>query len=259
MNTYSHLFDYNQMNLIPNTQENQIALNKALVACIAETQDIVADSKNPFHKNQYASLSAHLSALKPIFAKHGLAVLQFPIGDSESVGVRTIILHKDGGSISSDALVPSEKGMSGQNAGALYSYVRRYSLASVAGCATEDCDAETDRIAKSSKEVVTLGTTKTSKYIPNPNAKAVPASSLVVPFGDAKGVPLSELPIKSEDRSKKCADLNYWANAWQPKPFGDNPNPSPKDLAIKAEAKRLWDIAQGVAPSEPQAQDEIPF
>lgn len=256
----------NPMNL--NTPEQQVALNKALIKVLAETKDIVADSTNPFHKNKYASLSAHLDALKPLFAKHGLGILQMPIGDGESVGVRTIILHNEGGSVRADALVPADKGLSGQNAGSLYSYLRRYALASVAGVATEDDDAETNRAEAPApaKNYVNLNA-KGTKYIPNPNAeKAVQgkgSTDVVAPFGDAKGTPLSALPLRSTDRSKKCADLNYWANAWQPKPFGDSNVISKRDLHTKAEAQRLWAEANGEsapAPEEAPAQtDEIPF
>lgn len=255
MNLYESIFPQNHM--LPNTQESQTLLNIALVKALSETKDIVADSTNPFHKSKYASLSAHLQEIKPIFAKHGLAIIQFPIGDTESVGVRTCILHISGSSISADALIPAEKGMSGQNAGALISYLRRYALAGVTGVATDDCDAETDRIAKAPSQ--TYVTAKPiGKYIANPNAeKPVQAkgqSSAVAPFGDAKGMPLSALPRQSDDRSKKCADLNYWANVWEPRPFGDTGKISPKDISTKEEALRLWNEA-----SAPVASDEIPF
>ena len=273
MNTHSELFDSifpNLNNMNNNTPEQQVSLNKALIKALAETKDIHADSTNPFHKNSYASLSQHLLTIKPIFAKHGLGILQLPIGDMDSVGIRTIIIHADGGSVRADALVPAEKGMSGQNAGSLFSYLRRYALASVAGVATSDDDAETNRIESPApaKAYVNLSA-KGTKYIPNPNAeKAVQgkgSSDAVAPFGDAKGTPLSALPLRSQDRSKKCADLNYWANAWQPKPFGDSTVISKRDLGVKAEAQRLWAEANGEsapvdAPaSEPETQDEIPF
>ena len=263
----SHLNPRTNMN--QNTPEQQVSLNKALIKALSETKDIVADSTNPFHKNKYASLSQHLSTLKPIFAKHGLGILQLPIGDMDSVGVRTIIIHSDGGSVRADALVPAEKGISGQNAGSLYSYLRRYALASVAGVATEDDDAETNRVDAPSpaKSYVNLNA-KGTKFIPNPNAeKAVQgkgSSDVVAPFGDAKGTPLSALPHRSTDRSKKCADLNYWANAWQPKPFGDSGVISKRDLATKAEAQRLWaeanaEVATATDVAEVETQDEIPF
>jgi len=264
---FPQIFYTNPMN--QNTPEQQVALNKALIKVLAETKDIVADSTNPFHKNSYASLSKHLEVLKPLFAKHGLGILQMPIGDMDSVGIRTIILHNEGGSVRTDALIPADKGMSGQNAGSIYSYLRRYALASVAGCATEDNDAETNRVESPApaKNYVNLNA-KGTKYIPNPNAeKAVQgkgSTDVVAPFGDAKGTPLSALPLRSTDRSKKCADLNYWANAWTPKPFGDSNVISKRDLATKAEAQRLWGEANGdttpkFEPAQEEPVDEIPF
>jgi hypothetical protein len=263
-----HNFFSTQNYMNQNTPEQQVALNKALIKALSQTKDIVADSTNPFHKNSYASLSKHLEILKPIFAKQGLGILQMPIGDMDSVGIRTIIIHEDGGSVSADALIPADKGMSGQNAGSVYSYLRRYALASVSGCATSDDDAETNRIETPApaKSYVNLNA-KGTKFIPNPNAEkpvqTKGGTDAVAPFGDAKGTPLSALPHRSDDKSKKCADLNYWANFWQPRPFGDTGKISAKDMYTKSEAQRLWAEANGApadAPaSQPDVIDEIPF
>jgi hypothetical protein len=190
-----------------------------------------------------------------------------PIGDGESVGVRTIIIHNEGGSVRADALIPAEKGISGQNAGSIYSYLRRYALASVAGCATEDNDAETNRVESTAPAKTYVDkSAKGTKWVTNENVSASkPASDIVAPFGDAKGTPLSALPLRSTDRSKKCADLNYWANAWQPKPFGDSGVISKRDLATKAEAQRLWananngDETPKFEPASEEPTDEIPF
>lgn len=246
-----------------NTPEQQVSLVKALVAFVSEAQDVHADSDNPFHKSRYASLQAHLLALKPLAKKHGLAIIQMPIGDIDAVGIRNIVIHQDGGMLSCNALVPAEKGMSGQQAGSLYSYVRRYSLASIAGIATEDDDAESDRMVKTApkKEYIKLETKPTAsgtKFIPNPASKPSAGGEAVAPFGDLKGQPLSSLPLKSSDRSVKFGDLNYFANVWKPKPFGDNTEISPRDLRVKAEAERLWAIANGEIEA-PATQDEVPF
>lgn len=262
MSHLDSIFTYNTKTMNENTPEQQVALVKALIAFVSETKDIHADSTNPFHKSRYASLSAHLNELKPIAIKHGLAIIQMPIGDMEAVGIRNIIMHKDGGMISTNAFIPAEKGIKGQDVGGLISYLRRYSLASIAGIATDDDDAESDRETKSApkKEYVKLNTSPSSngtKYIPSPSSKAN-ASEAVAPFGDSKGTPLSQLPLRSEDKSKKCADLNYWANVWEPRPFGDSGKISAKDLATKAEAKRLWESANG-STNEENTNDEVPF
>lgn len=255
-------------NIISNTSEQQTALFKSLISAISETKDIHADSVNPYHKSKYASLSKHLEILKPIFSKHGLAVIQLPCGHSEGVGIRTFVIHKDGGCISAEAVVPADKGMSGQNAGALYSYIRRYALASIAGVATEDDDAELDRMLKNEKTSNTKPSASAQNAIPfeKPASKSYSAShasassgDVLVPFGDKKGQPLSSLPLVEPDRSVKFGDLTYFAKRWTPKPYGDNPNPSARDLKIKAEAERLFSLHQANEGGKVENTDDVPY
>ena len=263
--TYSDFSDslFNPKSMNRNTPEQQTAINIALVNALSETQDIVADSTNPFHKNQYASLAKHLEILKPIFKKHGLGILQFPIGNEGAVGVRTIIVHSSGGSVEADALIPADKEMSGQDAGSIYSYLRRYALASVAGVATEDCDAETNRMAKSGSKPTAYAPKAVARPVTPVTAspaKPAPAGFVAVaPFGDRKGTPLSELPLTEDDRTVKFGDLNYFANRWTPKPFGDSTTISSKDTNTKAEAVRLWTASQNPSTAPAETSDEVPF
>ena len=259
------VFDYlNQMH--NNTAETQQALFAALINFVAETKDIHADSVNPFHGSKYASLSAHLEVLKPLAAKHGLAIIQMPTGTEGTVGVTTLVIHKDGGYIKSDAEIPAEKGISGQQAGILYSYIRRYSLASIAGCATDDDDAELDRQIRTKAPAAKKAYVAPSSAPAFPQAtvpfvspkSAEPAGEILVPFGDHKGKPLSSLPLIEPNREVKFGDLTYFAKRWTPKPFGDNPNPSARDLRVKAEAQRLFEkLSSGAAPA--QTSDDVPF
>lgn len=255
------VFDYlNQMH--NNTEENQKALFNALINFVAETKDIHADSVNPFHGSKYASLSAHLAVLKPLAAKHGLAIIQMPSGTDGTVGVTTLVIHKDGGYIKTDADIPADKGISGQQAGILYSYIRRYSLAAIAGCATDDDDAELDRqirtktpVAKKAYVAPSAAPVTASAPAFTPKS-AEPAGEVLVPFGDHKGKPLASLPLIEPNREVKFGDLTYFAKRWTPKPFGDNPNPSARDLRVKAEAERLFaKLSAGPA----AGSDDVPF
>lgn len=242
------------------TNEDYITKNAEmhsdLIKFISETKDVHADSVNPFHKSKYASLAAHLAALKPIAAKHNLAIVQMPESEGKNVGVRTTIVHKNGMTMSSFIGIPMADGAKGQDAGAIISYLRRYALASVSGVATDDDDAEGDRVAKT-----------TGKYIPNPTAApaktttTVPRASApdveddpVVPFGKNKGSRLSEL----DDYN-----LDYWANKWEPKPWEKTGKVGPKDLALKAAAVKLWNAKQNKS-DEPEniediVGDDVPF
>ena len=238
--------------------KNNAALYAALVSALSETKDVHADSTNPFHKNKYASLGAHLAVVKPIFAKHGLAILQFPSSDGKNVGVTTTIVHKDGGMISEAVHIPVGDSIKGQDAGSIISYLRRYSLASVAGIATEDDDAETDRIVRTNAAAtaatpVRTVTVSTAKFIPNPEATSSDSGDvnfdIPVPFGKNKGTSLNNLPL---------SDLDYWANKWEPKPWEKTGKVGPKDRALKASAQALWAVKN--ANSEPEVtQDEVPF
>ena len=238
-----------------NNIEYRQKLNSALVKAVAETKDVHADSTNPFHKNKYASLGAHLEAIKPIFAKHGLAIMQFPTSCDKSIGVNTVIIHESGASIEESICIPVGDSIKGQDAGAIISYLRRYALASVAGVATEDDDAEVDRISRGGSPATTQVKSvsiSTTKFIPNPNVSQESHGEvnfdLPVPFGKNKGTTLNNLPL---------SDLNYWANTWEPKPWEKTGKVGPKDLALKSSAQALWSIKN--AEQGETTQDEVPF
>jgi len=239
-----------------NNIEYRAKLNSALVKAIAETKDVHADSTNPFHKNKYASLGAHLEAIKPIFAKHGLAVMQFPTSCDKSIGVNTVIIHESGASIEESICIPVGESIKGQEAGAIISYLRRYALASVAGVATEDDDAEINRVAQGGAPALRTNTVQTTKFIPNPNASAEITGEvnfeLTVPFGKAKGTSLNNLPL---------SDLDYWANKWEPKPWEKTGKVGAKDLALKSSAQALWTLknSQDAEAQLESEGDAIPF
>lgn len=238
--------------------EMHAEMHADIIKFISETKDVHADSVNPFHKSKYASLAAHLAALKPIAAKHNLSILQFPETSREGhIGVRTHIIHKNGNSISSFVGIPAKDDMNGQQAGAVISYLRRYAIASVCGVATDDDDAETDRAARVSAPPAASQPprSKTSSSSATGSTPTSQGSSEdpVVPFGKNKGSKLSEL----DDYN-----LGWWANTWEPKPWEKTGKVGPKDLALKAAAVKLWNERQNKSSDDteiPDFQDEVPF
>lgn len=244
-------------NIDPRTSVFAVSLIKAL----SETKDIHADATNPFHKNKYATLSAHLSELKPIFAKHNLAIIQMPTSEGfreNGVGIKTIIMHANGYCIESSICVPVAENTKGQDIGSLMTYLRRYALACVAGVATEDDDCEVDRTSKSKSVPVTKPKTKVETVVesnPEPvtNFASTAASAdidptMPVPFGNNKGTAIGSLSIK---------DLEYWATKWEPRPWEKTGKVSPKDSKLKATALALWEIANAVNSND--SNDEVPF
>jgi len=232
----------------PNLSELYIALGKVH----DETKDIVADDYNPHFKSKFASLSAHLSYLKPIFSKHGLVVIQLPCSEyhDNGIGIKTIIAHKNGTCIETSCIVPVGEQATGQQAGAILTYLRRYCLASIGGLATTDDDCEADRVVKAASAPAAPAKKAA------PAASSAPASgvsidfSLPVPFGKNKGTSLQELPD---------ADLDYWANKWEPKPWEKTGKVGAKDLSLKKSAQALWAMKQDGGSSEDEPEDQVPF
>ena len=119
-------------------------LAAALAKAQAEMPVAVFDATNPFLKNKYASLGAVIQASRPILAKHKLSLVQFPISDTTSIGVESILTHESGEFVSERIVIPltEERGKSKvQAAGSTLTYLRRYSWASILGMySDEDSD-----------------------------------------------------------------------------------------------------------------------
>ena len=124
-----------------NKSESIQLLASALSKAQAEMPAIKFDSKNPFLKNDYASLGAIIAGARPVIAKHGLSVAQLTFGDDGVAGVETVLMHTSGEWISQSISMPigEEKGKSSaQVAGSIITYLRRYSLASILGIYSDE-------------------------------------------------------------------------------------------------------------------------
>ena len=234
---------------------------KAYAEAVSRTRDVVADAENPFHKNSYATLGAHIAATKAIFAQYGLAIVQFPVSNSVNrgeVGVETMVIHKDGGYVSRTILMPVAEGVKGQDIGSLVSYLRRYSIAAVANLATADDDAETDREVRtiSAPKLVQLPKEAPKASAPAPKASApvvAPGSNsdiakaldFILPFGKNKGSRLGDLAKNS---------LDWYIKEYQPKPY--NGSISPKDIALREALDLIRDARADV---EIISSDDVPF
>lgn len=133
-----------------NQSESISKLAAALVAAHAEVENATKDSQNPFFKSNYASLNSVLGTIKPVFQRHGLAVVQLPSEAADGfTGLESIILHESGEWISQVAAAPipikytsdgEPRPPDAQSVGSAITYLRRYSLAALAGITQEDDD-----------------------------------------------------------------------------------------------------------------------
>lgn len=116
----------------------------ALVKFNAEVRIIEKDSTNPHFKNAYASLDTIIDEVRPLLAKHGLSVMQFPGGDGEKFTLRSMILHESGEWIESEPITMRPVKNDPQGIGSCSTYARRYSLSAMLSLNTGDDDDGND-------------------------------------------------------------------------------------------------------------------
>lgn len=116
-------------------------LAEALAIAQGEIQNPVKDSDNPFFKSKYADLATVLDAVRPVFSKHGLSVVQMPFDKDGEIGIATRLMHKSGQWLEDQVSIPLQvKKNAAQEAGTVITYLRRYALAALAGVYQEDND-----------------------------------------------------------------------------------------------------------------------
>lgn len=126
-----------------------------LFAALAKAQGAVAnaavDKENPHFKSRYATLAAVLEAVRKPLADNGLAVVQVVAGTD----LVTMLTHSSGQWIRGVNPIP-EHGGNLQRLGSSVTYLRRYSLAAITGCAPDDAsepeaDDDGNRSAEASR------------------------------------------------------------------------------------------------------------
>jgi hypothetical protein len=124
-----------KMNKSDSIKELATALNKAQ----AEMSKAHKKSTNPHFGSSYANLSEVLTCVKDAFSSNGISFAQLPTFDNGIVCVETVLMHDSGEWISSVSGSPIVK-QTPQGVGDAITYLRRYSLAAMAGLAQEDDD-----------------------------------------------------------------------------------------------------------------------
>lgn len=119
-------------------------LAEALSKAQAEMPVVRMNAQNPFLKNKYADLGAVIETSRPVLAKYGLSLSQFPTSDGDKIGVTSVLMHSSGEWLEDTICIPAtdSKGLSvAQSAGVVISYLRRYMWSSMLGLyADEDTD-----------------------------------------------------------------------------------------------------------------------
>lgn len=159
-----------------NKSESIVNLAKALVTFNTEVKIIEKDAKNPHFKNDYATLDTIINEVRPLLAKHGLVIMQFPGGDGENYTLRTMLIHESGEWIESEPLTMRPVKNDPQGIGSCTTYARRYSLSAMLSLNTgEDDDGNhaTQPQAPRNSQPSSNGAVDINKPVDEPKARVL--------------------------------------------------------------------------------------
>ena len=121
--------------------ESIVELSKALAKFQEEVKQPLKDKNNPFFKSKYVPLENVVEAITDVAPKNGLSFGQWSLNDENGrVGVATMLMHESGEWIEFDAVHMKADKETAQGAGALITYLKRYSLSAVFGITSDQDD-----------------------------------------------------------------------------------------------------------------------
>ena len=124
-----------------NKSESIVEISKALAKFQEEVKQPLKDADNPFFKSKYVPLENVVEAISNCGPKNGLSFVQWPKNDETGrVGVATLLMHTSGEFIEFDAVFMKADKETAQGAGALITYLKRYSLSAIYGITSDEDD-----------------------------------------------------------------------------------------------------------------------
>lgn len=180
------------------TSENIGLIAAALAKAQQEIRNPALDSVNPHFRNRYASLAAHLDAVREPLGKHGIAMVQGMETGEGTVRVTTMLAHASGEWIKAAVEMPMPDRATAQQVGATVTYLRRYSLATMSLIVgDEDDDGEGDRAVRQRANPAPAASAKPAPApAPTPAAKpaaaAKPSPTRDALFGDKPVAPAAK-------------------------------------------------------------------
>ena len=115
------------------------SLAAALAKAQAECQNVSMNKTNPHFKSRYADLATVLKTVRPVLAKHGIALVQTTrVEDDGRLILVTRLLWGDEEIVGYYPVQPTKADPQGY--GSAMTYARRYALQAIVGVAADDDD-----------------------------------------------------------------------------------------------------------------------
>lgn len=124
-----------------NKSESIVEISKALAKFQEEVKQPLKDADNPFFRSKYVPLENVVETISEYGPKNGLSFVQWPRNDENGrVGVATLLMHTSGEFIEFDPVYMKADKETAQGAGALITYLKRYSLSAIYGITSDQDD-----------------------------------------------------------------------------------------------------------------------
>src|SRR5690625_2397959 len=121
--------------------ESIVEIAKSMTEFHKEVKQPFKDANNPFFKSKYVPLESVVEAITNIAPKHGLSFTQWALNDENGrVGVATLLMHESGEFIEYDPVFMQAEKQTQQGAGALITYLKRYTLSAIFGITSDQDD-----------------------------------------------------------------------------------------------------------------------
>lgn len=148
-------------------------ISKALVKFNLEMENITKNKKNDFFKSNYLDLSAIMEVIRPLLAKNGLSIVQYPVNDKEGrISVNTILVHENGEQIEFKGVQTKPEKMGNvQSMASCISYLRRYEILCICGVAADDDDGNAASGNKEQQSTNQSTTTTQTQTTPKPTGR----------------------------------------------------------------------------------------
>lgn len=216
-------------------------IGPALVAAIAEVPTIPKNAQAYGYK--YATLDDILTVVKPILAKHKLALIQPLTGE----GLETIIMHESGQCIRETVSLPSmsenKKMNAAQAVGATITYMRRYALSSIL-CISTDEDSDGAIGKKETTKPANNGAEDSGSFSGFSTAAEVQRKSPQ----PVEPTPVEPTPVEPVEEKEKPAP-DHSEIDWDDKVRADN------DLCTKKQASYIFSLAQRAVGQDFELED----
>lgn len=149
-----------------NKSESIAEISKAMAKFQEEVKQPLKDADNPFFKSKYVPLESVVESIHNIAPKHGLSFTQWALNDdSGQLGVATLLMHTSGEFLEFDPVFMKAEKPTAQGAGALITYLKRYTLSAIFGITSDqDDDGNSASGNQIPKQKQPLKATLLSKY-----------------------------------------------------------------------------------------------